>query len=91
MVWAVESAEAKRHTSTVVQVHDAIAAVTKLSVLTRTNFWKQLLTEIDDNLSEDEIAGETTLVALAILDGHVTAPVWGTPVRGLSHSANYVS
>lgn len=56
----------------VVQVQDAIAAVTKPSVLARASFWTQLLTEIDKNLSDDAVAGETTLVALAILDGRVT-------------------
>ncbi len=57
--------------SAVVQVQDAIAAAKKVCALTHPKFWTQLLTEIDDNLSDDAVAGETTLVALAILAGHV--------------------
>jgi hypothetical protein len=58
--------------SAVEQVRNAIAAVDETSVLSHISFWTRLLTEIDDNLSDDEAAGETTLVALAIAEDRIT-------------------
>jgi serine/threonine protein phosphatase PrpC len=58
--------------SAVDHVHDAIRGVDKPALLSKTHFWTQLLTRIDDSLSDDKVAGETTLVALALADNRVT-------------------
>jgi serine/threonine protein phosphatase PrpC len=58
--------------SAIEQIRDAIHTVDNTSVLLRTAFWTQLVTEIDDAISDNAGVGETTLVALAIADNLVT-------------------
>jgi serine/threonine protein phosphatase PrpC len=57
--------------SAVRQVEVTVRSVDKPKNLLQRHFWTQLLSEIDEALSDDEGAGETTLVALALSQGKV--------------------